>query len=536
MKLNKVFKKAMLASMTLLMAASLTFTGCSSSTGSDDDNNSNNNSGGNNDPITMALPTLDLKTGYKWNDATSSEGSGESFYDGVFVKLTGQLDPSKLSAGLKCTFTLTGSVTKNFDYVNAEESTNPKLTLQIVDTSAAANYWTMLSKQEVDFVEDANGKVDLKWEFNLDKKPVTKNASEITIFVKLMGDPAYNAANKLTITSEDPVTEPQKPVLEDANFQITTSATAAGAAKLVLKYDVQDDTAEGYSYDETDPNNKKHLYATPNKTTLTDLSIKLTVLKNTATAASEAVEYNYAVPSATINGNQYSKGYELKIDALPNVKLEEGDQVKVEVVSAKCSPIANKNLINTIFVDDSAEANYSTPCVDWGKAVANLFANATEPEGNPNGEDPIALGLSSMDGWGKYDVSDKSATGFTMKSQAAQALNDCCGTDITFGATKKVTFTVTNNANEECWVQVLIKKDGAEGSGGRVTSATIDGVDCGDVTWGANTTIAAGTSKNFVLNLTGTDADKFVFALNSNGDSLTKTSGDVTISNAYRYE
>lgn len=156
-----------------------------------------------------------------------------------------------------------------------------------------------------------------------------------------------------------------------------------------------------------------------------------------------------------------------------------------------------------------------------------------------NAEVKEDLGLSVMDGWTKYSVTDKSATGFTMKSTAAQALNDCGGADITFGTAKKVTFTVKNNATEECWVQVLVKKDGSTTpvvSGGRMTSATIDGVDCGDVTWGANTTIAAGASKNFVLNLTGTDADKFVFALNSNDASLTKTSGDITVSNAYMYK
>lgn len=158
--------------------------------------------------------------------------------------------------------------------------------------------------------------------------------------------------------------------------------------------------------------------------------------------------------------------------------------------------------------------------------------------GTGNEDGKVALGLDAMDGWEMYEISDKSATGFTMKSTAAQKKNDCCGADITFGSATKVTFTVTNNATEECWVQVLVKKDGDSNSesGSRMTSATIDGVDAGDVTWGANTTINAKTSKNFVLNLTNTDADKFVFALNSNLEDNNKSSGNITVSEAYMYK
>lgn len=175
--------------------------------------------------------------------------------------------------------------------------------------------------------------------------------------------------------------------------------------------------------------------------------------------------------------------------------------------------------------------------------AAMVFASCAQPSTSGSGagaggnDDKVVLGLSSMDGWGKYDISDKSATGFTMKSTGAQTENDCGGADITFGTAKKVTFKVTNNASEECWMQVIIKKDGEAGSGTRITSASIDGTTVsGDITWGVNTTIAAGASKDFVLNLTGTDADKFVFSLNSNAATLSKTSGDVTISEAYMYK
>lgn len=176
--------------------------------------------------------------------------------------------------------------------------------------------------------------------------------------------------------------------------------------------------------------------------------------------------------------------------------------------------------------------------------AAMVFASCAQPSTSGSGavagenDDKVVLGLSSMDGWGKYDISDKSETGFTMKSTGKQTLNDCGGADITFGTAKKVTFKVTNNATEDCWVQVIIKKDGEEGSGSRITSAKLDGVNVtDDITWGVNTTIAAGASKNFELVLTGTDADKFVFSLNSNSDdSCSKTSGNVTISEAYMYK
>lgn len=189
-----------------------------------------------------------------------------------------------------------------------------------------------------------------------------------------------------------------------------------------------------------------------------------------------------------------------------------------------------KNLVKVMVAAMAfAAALAMTSCANpAGSTPANTPAGGSESK--------FDLGLTSMDGWGKYDISDKSATGFTMKSTGAQALNDCGGADITFGTAKKVTFKVTNNASEECWMQVIIKKDGAEGSGTRITSASIDGTNVdGDITWGVNTTIAAGASKVFVLNLTGTDADKFVFSLNSNADN-SKTSGNVTISEAYMYK
>ena len=101
----------------------------------------------------------------------------------------------------------------------------------------------------------------------------------------------------------------------------------------------------------------------------------------------------------------------------------------------------------------------------FAACAAIVLASCTQPStsgsdvgGGTEADNKIELGLDSMDGWGKYEISDKSATGFTMKSTAAQQENDCGGADIAFGAAKKVTFKVTNNASEECWIQVIIKK------------------------------------------------------------------------------
>lgn len=165
-----------------------------------------------------------------------------------------------------------------------------------------------------------------------------------------------------------------KPELAGANFVITTDATAAGAAKLVIKYDVQDADAEGVT-----GNAEEHFaYANPNETIITNLKVKVTVLKNTARDVSEATAYTLEETSAKVSANIYAAGYELKLNPIPNVKLEVGDQVKVEVESAEIYPHANKDLIGVIFVDDTEAAGWSTPCVSWGDTVYGLFANAAE--------------------------------------------------------------------------------------------------------------------------------------------------------------
>lgn len=240
-------------------------------------------------------------------------------------------------------------------------------------------------------------------------------------------------------------------------------------------------------------------------------------------------------------------------------KLSAGDTVTVTFknkngdFSGEGESTAKIDTLTVSLIDNAEAANWYKELVADDLEYQPLFnkensSNNGDPvtppagdEGNTgtgNEDGKVALGLDAMDGWGKYEISDKSATGFTMKSTAAQKKDDCCGADITFGSATKVTFTVTNNATEECWVQVLVKKDGDSNSesGSRMTSATIDGVDAGDVTWGANTTINAKTSKNFVLNLTNTDADKFVFALNSNLEDNNKSSGNITVSEAYMYK
>ncbi|MBP3366356.1 MAG: hypothetical protein J6K96_05105 [Treponema sp.] len=250
------------------------------------------------------------------------------------------------------------------------------------------------------------------------------------------------------------------------------------------------------------------------------------------------------------------KEYKAKV-SLYN-KVQKGDNVVVyynkgigTITGEGKDAEAVKSLVVALIDTDEA-VGYYKELADNKEEYQPLFNKEGSSNGDPvtppagdegntgtgNEDGKVALGLDAMDGWGKYEISDKSATGFTMKSTAAQKKNDCCGADITFGSATKVTFTVKNNATEECWVQVLVKKDGDSNSesGSRMTSATIDGVDAGDVTWGANTTINAKTSKNFVLNLTNTDADKFVFALNSNLEDNNKSSGNITVSEAYMYK
>lgn len=199
-----------------------------------------------------------------------------------------------------------------------------------------------------------------------------------------------------------------KPELAGANFVITTTATADGAAKLVVKYDVQDEDAEGVTKDDEG----HYHYANPNETIITNLRVKVTVLKSTARDVSEATDYILEEEKATVSANMYAAGYELKLNPIPNVKLEVGDQVKVEVESAAIYPYANKDLIGVIFVDDTEAANWSTPCVSWDDTVYGLFANAAEgsaPEANK-----LYLDLSKASKlWGdnaSYDATTKTVT------------------------------------------------------------------------------------------------------------------------------
>lgn len=166
-----------------------------------------------------------------------------------------------------------------------------------------------------------------------------------------------------------------------------------------------------------------------------------------------------------------------------------------------------------------------------------LYVNAElppelPPETIPDGAS--ALGLNSLDGWGKYTISDKGDTGATVSHTSAPAQYGCCGTGISFGSATKVTFTVTNNGSEEAWIQINIKNNASNKCA--VSSATVGGEMLDYLEYGAATTIPAGESKDFVLNLdTAVGADMFVISLNSN-ETSNPASGNVTISEAYIYE
>ncbi len=339
-----------------VLAAVASFVSCSNTSSSDD--------------VTSAGTVFEydiknditLKTGYKYDENAGKEVEDEAHYDGVMVKLSGLLDPAKMTKGTKCKFTLKGSVNKNFEYVNAKESDKPQMTLQIVDTSEEASWWKALSQKEVDLVE-TDGKIDLTWEFTLDESAVTKDKSKLIIFLKVIENPTFAAENSMKVT----------------------------------------------------------------------------------------------------------------VTATPTEETKSAEETKSE-----------------------------------------------------------SLGLSSMDGWGSYTISEKADDKVTVSHTTALSQYACCGADIKFGTANKVTFTVTNNADAEAWIQIQVKKDTE--SVPAISSATIDGESCESVEWGAATTIPAKGSKKFVLNIDNTkDADKFVVSLNSNKEAGNPANGNITISEAYIY-
>ena len=146
-----------------------------------------------------------------------------------------------------------------------------------------------------------------------------------------------------------------------------------------------------------------------------------------------------------------------------------------------------------------------------------------------------ALGLTSADGWGNYDVTEKGDTAVTISHSASPNQYACCGASIEAGV-KKISFTVKNNGSAEAWVQFQAQKDSNKAK--CLSSATIDEVNADSVEWGAATTIPAGGSKNIVLNLDTTkEADQLVVSLNSNNEKASNPStGSITITKAYIYK
>lgn len=172
-------------------------------------------------------------------------------------------------------------------------------------------------------------------------------------------------------------------------------------------------------------------------------------------------------------------------------------------------------------------------------AAALAMTSCANPAGSTpantpaGGDSKVAYGLTALDGWGFYDVSEKTDTtarvSYTGKQPTQYAT--CAGADITTGANTSATFKVKNNGSEAAYVKIDIKNGTTDTSA--VTAATIDGT-AADVQWGgADTTIAAGEEKVFVLTLdVSKAANKLIVGLNNN-EAENKSAGDISISEAY---
>ena len=187
---------------------------------------------------------------------------------------------------------------------------------------------------------------------------------------------------------------------------------------------------------------------------------------------------------------------------------------------------------NTDSNNGGSDTPVTTPADD-----ENKDNNGADKEGDDKDKSPeyTDVGFLKLDGWGNYDLSDKTENSVTVSysGKSPKQYDTCCGGEITFGATKKVTLTVKNNDSKSAYVKVDVKND-AKGSA--VTAATVNGNSV-DVQWGgADTTLEANATADFVLTINPeVGADKFIIALNNN-QTENPDSGSITISKAYKYE
>ena len=67
--------------------------------------------------------------------------------------------------------------------------------------------------------------------------------------------------------------------------------------------------------------------------------------------------------------------------------------------------------------------------------------------GSEAGETKVAYGLTALDGWGFYTISEATATSarVSYNGNAPTQYSTCCGADITTGSATKATFKVKNN-------------------------------------------------------------------------------------------
>ena len=262
-----------------------------------------------------------------------------------------------------------------------------------------------------------------------------------------------------------------------------------------------------------------------------------------------------------ITDANYMKEYKAKVSL--NRKVTAGETVKVTLKSTKIGgavSAVNLGSIAIALIDTDASVAYykelsSTEYVPLitkknGAALGAAAGGAggagaggaggagagNGGSGNNGGLTSYDLGLTTLNGWGFYDINNYTATGATVSHTSAPEQNKCCGADITFDTAQKVTFTVKNNKNAAAWLQIAIKND-ASGTMA-ISSAKINGVACADVTWGAATDIPANGTVEYEIMLDNTiGADKFVVCFNSNQDQANNPAeGSITFSNAKLYK
>lgn len=155
--------------------------------------------------------------------------------------------------------------------------------------------------------------------------------------------------------------------------------------------------------------------------------------------------------------------------------------------------------------------------------------------GTGNEDGKVAYGLTLLDGWGFYEIGEKSDTSarISYSGKVPTQYNTYCGADITTSTATKASFKVKNNdSSTSAYVKLDIKNE----NDSAVIAAKVNGSDADIQYGGADTTIEANGEATFEFTLDPSkNANKFVVGLNNNQES-NPNSGDITISEAYMYK